>query len=112
MCEHYNEPLTLDSLAEQFFVSRAKLSRDFKAHTGTTLHQFLLEIRISRATLYIRRGSFASVRDVANEVGFGNGLHFYSAFKKVMGMPPLEYAKLRNSPMRAQKSKEVKEVLQ
>jgi AraC-like DNA-binding protein len=105
MCEHYNEPLTLDSLAEQFFVSRSKLSQDFKTHTGTSPHQFLLDIRIARAILYIRSGKFETVRDVANEVGFGNGLHFYSAFKKLIGMTPLEYAMMHKVSMRALKHK-------
>ena len=101
MCEHYDEPLTLDSLAEQFFVSRSKLSKDFKTHTGTSLHQFLLDIRINRAIFHIYQGTYDTIRDIAEAVGFGNSLHFYSAFKKAVGMTPLQYAKKRNIPMKA-----------
>ena len=99
--EHYAEPLTLDSLAEQFFVSRSKLSKDFKTHTGTSLHQFLLDIRINRAILHIYYGTYDTVREIAEAVGFGNSLHFYSAFKKAVGMTPLQYAKKRNIHMKA-----------
>lgn len=101
MCEHYDEPMTLDSLAEQFFVSRSKLSKDFKTHTGTSVHQFLLDIRINRAIYYIHSGTYDTVRDIAEAVGFGNSLHFYSAFKKAVGRTPLQYAKRRNIPMKA-----------
>ena len=100
MCEHYDEPMTLESLAEQFFVSRSKLSKDYKTHTGTSVHQFLLDIRINHAIYHIYNSTYDTVRDIAEAVGFGNSLQFYCAFKKAVGMTPLQYAKKRNVPMK------------
>ena len=34
--EHYNEALTLDALAERFFISKYHLLRKFEAQVGTT----------------------------------------------------------------------------
>ncbi len=90
--EHYAEQVSLEELASAFFVSRSKLCHDFKAYTGKTVHQILLEIRISRALYIIRFGVWSSIGDVAAQVGFGNGFHFYSVFRKNVGISPMQYA--------------------
>ena len=90
--EHYVEQVSLEELANAFFVSRSKLCHDFKSYTGKTVHQILLEIRISRALYIIRFGAWSSIGDVAAQVGFGNGFHFYSVFKKTVGVSPRQYA--------------------
>ncbi len=43
--EHYSESLTLDQLAEQFFISKYHLLRKFDAQVGTTVHRYILQKR-------------------------------------------------------------------
>ena len=91
--DHMCEPISIDSLAKEFFISRAKLACHFKEYTGQTIHQLLMYLRISRAAFIIRSGEYVSMQDVANQVGMGNGHNFYPVFKKLRGCTPLQYAK-------------------
>ena len=90
---HYNEPLTVEELAKTFFISRSKLTGDFKKHTGVTIHQLLSEIRINRALYMIRYENWNSIQEIADSVGMGDSTQFYVLFKKMMGMSPLQYVK-------------------
>lgn len=47
--EHYSESLTLDQLAEQFFISKYHLLRKFDAQVGTTVHRYILQKRLMNA---------------------------------------------------------------
>ncbi len=91
--EHSAESITVGELAGKFFISRSKLCNDFKIYTGETIHQILLEIRISQAVYILRYEKWESISEVATRVGLGNGYRFYPIFKKMTGMTPTEYAK-------------------
>lgn len=93
MNTHYNEPLTVESIAKEFFISRSKITSDFKKQTGMTIHQLLNEIRINRAIYIIRYENWNSIREIAECVGMGESTQFYVAFKKMMGLSPLQYVK-------------------
>ena len=91
--EHHKEPLTVESIAKEFFISRSKLTNDFKNYTGTTIHQLLSEIRINRAVYIICYEKWNSIQEVAERVGMGDSSQFYIVFKKTMGLSPLQYVK-------------------
>ena len=52
--EHYTEKLTLDDLAEQFFINKFYLSKIFKETYGTTVNNYLISKRITRAKQLLR----------------------------------------------------------
>lgn len=91
--DHHKESLTVESIAKEFFISRSKLTNDFKNYTGTTIHQFLSEIRINRAVYIICYEEWDSIQEVAERVGMGDSSQFYIVFKKIMGLSPLQYVK-------------------
>lgn len=91
--EHHKDPLTVESIAKEFFISRSKLTNDFKNYTGTTIHQFLSEIRINHAVYIICYEKWDSIQEIAERVGMGDGSQFYIVFKKTMGLSPLQYVK-------------------
>lgn len=91
MSENLSENLTLDSIAERFLISRAKLAKDFKSSTGQTIHQLLIYMRISRAAYIIRSGKYKNIQDVAEQVGMGNSYNFYQVFKKLRKVTPYQY---------------------
>ena len=54
--EHYNEALTLDALAERFFISKYHLLRKFEAQVGTTVHRYILQKRLLNAKQLLAGG--------------------------------------------------------
>ncbi|MBE6611856.1 MAG: helix-turn-helix domain-containing protein [Ruminococcaceae bacterium] len=87
--EHYAEPLTLDSIANQFFISRAKLVRLFRSVLNLSPNQFITNVRIHAAKVYLRHGN--SVQQTAYLTGFGSASYFIKIFRRHTGMTPEEF---------------------
>lgn len=87
---HYNEDLTLDHLANQFFMSKYHLSREFQRLVGTTVHRYLTQKRLVIAKQMIRDG--ASATEVCQHCGFGDYSNFYRAFKSEYQISPREFS--------------------
>lgn len=90
--EHYTEELSLDGLAEAFFISKAHLCRSFRNVTGITLNAYVTNIRILKAKELLRTG--CSVNFAGETVGFKSSSHFIRTFTKLEGMSPRRYTKL------------------
>ena len=99
--EHFHENLTAESVAQQFFISRAKLNRDFREYTTVSFHQFLSELRVNKAQFMLKQGY--SIQEIANSVGFDNVSYFCHFFKKIKGMTPLQFAKKHHFPSRTKR---------
>ncbi len=87
--EHYSEPLTLDRLAEQFFISKYHLLRKFDAQVGTTVHRYILQKRLLIAKQLLAGG--VSPSEACQYCGFGDYANFYRAFKGEYGQTPRQY---------------------
>jgi len=100
--EHFEtrlaEEIHLADLASDIGLSESYLARAFKAATGTTLHAALMERRIARARLLIeavaRRGVCGNLADVAAATGFSSHAHMTTAFRRVLGIAPSEWARI------------------
>ena len=90
--KHYCEPITAEDIAKTFFLSRSKLYEDFRAYTGTSIHQLISEMRINHAT-YLLINTDLSVQEVAERIGMGNSSQFFTMFKRMRGVTPLQYIK-------------------
>lgn len=88
--EHYNEPLTLDLLAEKFFISKYHLLRKFDAQMGTTVHRYILQKRLLIAKQLLAGGVAPS--EACGYCGFGDYANFYRAFRSEYGATPRQYA--------------------
>lgn len=93
--QHFTEPISLDTLAGHFYLSKYYLLREFKEYTGTTVHQYMIRKRIVYAQLLLQRGT--SPMQAANACGFADYAGFFRAFKRLTGISPQEYAK--NQPI-------------
>ena len=80
------EPLTLESLAARFYLSRNTLARAFKKATGSTLPDYILYKRIALAQILLQAGHPIGV--VARECGYSDYSTFYRAYRKVYGHSP------------------------
>lgn len=83
---HPQEPLTLQSLADQAAMSRSLFSETFKSIVGNSAGDYVLEWKIQVAQDFLKKGK--PINFVANEVGYGDQSAFTKAFKKKVGLSP------------------------
>lgn len=88
---HYEQPLSLDELAERFFVSKYHLSHEFSRQTGTSIYQYLLKKRLLIARQLMAQGK--KPQEVYAACGFGDYAAFFRAFRKVYGQSPRDFVK-------------------
>ena len=62
----------------------------FKRRTGTTINQYLTNLRIEQAKLLLRDNSL-KLYHVADQVGYEDAAYFARIFKNQTGMTPFEY---------------------
>lgn len=93
--QHYTEPLTLESLANDFFLSKFYLCRSFKEVTGYGINEYLHIHRIKRAKQLLEETSL-SVSQIALQLGYDSLTHFERIFKTHMTISPLKYRKTLN----------------
>lgn len=89
---HFTEPIHLNSLSEQFFISPYYLSRMFKEITGFPFSDYVMLTRIKESQRLLLETDL-SISEVAANVGFDNFSHFGKTFKKITRLSPREYRK-------------------
>ncbi len=89
---HYEENITLESLAEQFFISKPTLIYNFKKYVRRSPIDFLLAVRITKAKQLLVAGK-QSINEIAAACGFSSANYFGLIFKKKEGISPLTYRK-------------------
>lgn len=89
---HYAEQITLQSLAEHFFISKTSLIYIFKKHTSCSPIDFLLNVRLTKAKEMLV-STKKSVEEIAEACGFSSANYFGLIFKKKEGLSPMQYKK-------------------
>ena len=90
--EHYTEKIVLDDLAERFFINKFYMTRIFKETYGTTINNYLISRRITRAKQLLRFTDM-TVDEIGNAAGMGDANYFSRMFRKIEGSSPREYRK-------------------
>ena len=83
---HLTEELSIDILAEEFFISKFHMMRLFKQETGRSIHDYLQERRLLFARDLIRQG--ISATDSCFQSGFRSYSSFTRAYAKHFGTTP------------------------
>ena len=86
---HLSEELSVELLAQKFYLSRYYLMHRFKAVTGYSLHQYIRQKRLLRAAELIREGEM--VMKAAEQVGGKEYSTFLRAFQAMFHMSPREF---------------------
>ncbi len=83
---HYSTDLSLDRLAELFFVSKYHLCHEFNRQVGTSLYRYIQKKRLQVAKDLLSQGKRPN--QICAECGFGDYVGFYRAFKAEYGQSP------------------------
>lgn len=82
-------PWALDVLVEELCVSPGHLCRIFKAQTGVSIHQYLLQLRLREGAEAVLAGE-RDLSLLAIRLGFSSHSHFTESFRRTFGVPPSE----------------------
>lgn len=83
---HLTEPVSIDALAAQFYISKYYMMRRFRAQTGYTIHNYLVTKRLMLARELIAGGT--PVTQACYQCGFGDYSAFSRAYRKLFSCPP------------------------
>ena len=92
MEENYMYRLTLSSISANVNLSSSYLCRIFKSEVGTSITNYLNNLRIRKAATLIKENTM-SMKEISSMVGIDDQLYFSRLFKKCMGISPSEYGK-------------------
>lgn len=84
---HSTRPICLNAMATDLRSSPAYLSRLFSSHVGVTFHQYLDELRLTRARELLRDPA-NRLAEVAAAAGYASADYFRHAFKAHAGVAP------------------------
>ena len=87
--QHIREGISVEDLAGQVHMSKYHFLRKFKEQTGVTVHNFVLNKRLIRASEELLLGE--SLTEVWQDCGFADYSSFLRNFKKAFGVSPGRY---------------------
>jgi two-component system response regulator YesN len=91
--DNYNQNLTLENVSDHIGFNPTYFSVFFKKETGKNFSEYLTELRIKSAKLYLISTDM-DIADIAEEVGYNDLKYFSKLFKKLTGINPSEYRRL------------------
>jgi AraC-like DNA-binding protein len=90
LLDHYDQNVSLETLAAAHRVSTFHLSRCFSSEFGMSISDALAVIRMDQAKELLAGGRL-SVKEVAARLNYSTGNYFAKAFRRICGLSPSEY---------------------
>ena len=87
---NYSNKISVQSLADSMGLNRSYLHRLFKSATGSSLKEYLLDLRIRKACSLLKSTDLP-VAIISHSVGYEDTLYFSRLFKKKKGLSPSQY---------------------
>ena len=88
--DNYFKDITLDHLANHFFVSKPTLIYNFKKYTNCSPIDFLLKVRLTKAKQMLT-STTKTINEIAIACGFSSPNYFGLIFKQKEKLSPLAY---------------------
>ena len=83
--------LEVNTLAEKLCMSPRQLHRKLVAITGDSPASYMLKIKMQKARNLLETKPGLTIEDIADRCGFEHTPNFYSAFRKMYGVTPMDY---------------------
>lgn len=96
LARSYQEPPSLEELANKAQLNEYKLKAGFKQLYGTSVLNYALNLRLEQAQQMIK-DTDKTISEIAYELGYAHSQHFQRAFKKKFGITPNSFRKLFNT---------------
>ena len=87
---NYTNNISVQSLADSIGLNRSYLHRLFKSATGSSVQEYLLDLRIRKACTLLK-STVLPVAIISLSVGYEDTLYFSRLFKKKKGVSPSRY---------------------
>ncbi|MCW8885487.1 MAG: AraC family transcriptional regulator [Motiliproteus sp.] len=94
MQERIHEQLDLETLAASCNLSKYHFAKKYKELTGSSAINHFINLKIEHACQLLDV-SQKSISQISYDVGYDDAYYFSRIFKKVMGLSPSEYRKMR-----------------
>ena len=91
IAEHLTEPITLEILANQFFITSKYISSVFHKNMGMTLREYIISRQVEYAKKLLSEGK--NVSEACELSGFGDYSNFIRTFTLIAGISPGKYAR-------------------
>ena len=88
--EHFCEQISLEKLAEEFYVSQSYLSRSFKEVSGFGISEYVNLLRIRKAQAMLEDPDL-TISEISEAVGFESTSYFGRVFQKHLAISPSQY---------------------
>ena len=93
---HYQEPVSLDSVAAEVGLTKEYLCVLFKKETKKTILQHLTLIRIGWARLFLEQYPEKKAYEIGKMCGFESPSYFGKKFREIVGLTPEQYRRVNS----------------
>lgn len=98
--QHFQDKITVDTLADMVSVSRRNFERRFKKATASTVVEYIQRVKIEAAKMSLE-SSRDNVNEVMFRVGYSDTKAFRNTFKRLTGLSPIQYKTKYNAGVTA-----------
>ena len=95
----YKTRITVDGLAAMLGMSNSSFSHHFKAETGFSPYDYIINHRINQAK-YLLCACDWSVSEISEQVGFSSTANFIKKFREKTGFTPFQFRNTQNLSLR------------
>jgi transcriptional regulator GlxA family with amidase domain len=88
--KNYQDKITVEQLTSMVALSRRNFERRFKKATSNTVTEYIQRVKMEAAKKDFET-SRKNVNEVMYDVGYSDTKAFRTIFKKITGLPPIEY---------------------
>lgn len=92
MNKHIADPVTIEEICHEFYVSRSSLQALFKTHLNSSPKNYLLNIKLQKSKELIRENQY-TISEIAYMLGFSSIHYFSRLFKKYFNTTPSAYSR-------------------
>lgn len=97
---HFREVEAIGEVVAVGKIPERSLKRRFRAATGSSLIEYLQNLRIEEAKRLLETGSLP-VEEISAQVGYDDASFFRRLFKRLCGLSPSQYRRMFQSPVSA-----------